>query len=94
LQEETTYLGVPCLTVRSSTERPVTCQLGTNRLVPPGSDLLAAVHEVLDRPPPPRPVIDRWDGHSAERILKAIEEAGSRVAGDLGQRFDALSAAS
>jgi len=51
VQEETTYLGVPCLTVRPNTERPVTIELGTNRLVERSPDaLVAAVRERLREP--------------------------------------------
>lgn len=73
LQEETTYLGVPCLTVRPSTERPITCSEGTNRLVAAERPvILAAAREALaDRWPEPRP-IERWDGHTAERILEVL----------------------
>src|SRR6266702_2650013 len=80
LQEETTFLGVPCLTVRPNTERPITCAHGTNRLVPPRRQaILAAADRALARRPPVRPVLERWDGHAAERIV--------RVACD-GERFD------
>jgi UDP-N-acetylglucosamine 2-epimerase (non-hydrolysing) len=75
LQEETTYLGVPCLTVRPNTERPVTCLHGTNRLVPPRRDvILAAARRALDRRSPARPVIERWDGRAAERIAAIVCE--------------------
>ena len=43
VQEETTYLGIPCLTLRANTERPVTVTEGTNRLVDPGEESLAAL---------------------------------------------------
>jgi UDP-N-acetylglucosamine 2-epimerase (non-hydrolysing) len=68
IQEETTVLGVPCITVRRSTERPVTLTHGTNRLYagdPYG--LLDAVREALiEEVPVARPPL--WDGHAAERI--------------------------
>ena len=74
IQEETTALGVPCLTLRRNTERPITVELGTNRLV--GTDrgaIAGAVDEVLagrwrrgERPP-------LWDGAAAERIAAVIE---------------------
>lgn len=73
LQEETSYLGVPCLTVRPSTERPITCTEGTNRLVKAERRaLLAAAGEALATArAAPRP-IERWDGHTAERILEVL----------------------
>lgn len=73
VQEETTYLGVPCLTVRSTTERPITCRLGTNRLVAPDREaILAAVREAaLGRPAAP-PSIPLWDGHAGERIVEIL----------------------
>src|SRR5438034_781193 len=73
LQEETTFLGVPCLTVRPNTERPITCTHGTNRLVlPRGDSVLAAAERALGRRSPARPVIERWDGKAAERIVAVV----------------------
>jgi UDP-N-acetylglucosamine 2-epimerase (non-hydrolysing) len=73
LQEETSYLGVPCITVRPNTERPITCTHGTNRLVLPRREpLLAAAERALGRRSPARPVIERWDGRAAERIVAVV----------------------
>jgi UDP-N-acetylglucosamine 2-epimerase len=75
VQEQTTVLGVPCLTLRDSTERPVTVTEGTNRLVPDRSteSILEAFRASWGRPaPPPRP--EGWDGHAAERVADAVEE--------------------
>ena len=73
LQEETSFLGVPCLTVRPNTERPITCTHGTNRLVLPQREaILAAAERALARRSPARPVIERWDGHAAERIVRVV----------------------
>jgi len=73
LQEETTFLGVPCVTVRPNTERPVTCTHGTNRLVAPRRDvLLGAVERAVARRSPARPLVERWDGHAAERIVRVL----------------------
>jgi UDP-N-acetylglucosamine 2-epimerase (non-hydrolysing) len=73
LQEETTFLGVPCLTVRPHTARPITCSHGTNRLVPPRGDLIrAAVERAVARHPPVRPMIERWDGRAAERVVQVL----------------------
>ena len=75
LQEETSFLGVPCLTVRPSTERPITCTHGTNRLVLPKREaILAAAERALARRSPARPVIERWDGRAAERIARVVCE--------------------
>ena len=75
LQEETTFLGVPCLTVRPNTERPITCTHGTNRLVPPHRDaILAAAERAIARRAPVRPMLERWDGRSAERIAAVVCE--------------------
>ena len=73
LQVESSALGVPCLTLRTNTERPVTLERGTNRLV--GADLVAAV-DVLDRvlaDPRRAPVdVEGWDGRAAERIMDVL----------------------
>ncbi|MCH9034626.1 MAG: UDP-N-acetylglucosamine 2-epimerase (non-hydrolyzing) [Planctomycetes bacterium] len=72
IQEETTILGVPCLTLRENTERPITIDEGTNRLV--GSDpavIIAAFQEAVSKPvEPKRPHL--WDGRAAERIVDII----------------------
>lgn len=73
VQEETTYLGVPCVTVRSSTERPVTCTAGTNRLVAPQRDLmLTAVRTGIAERRSVAPLIPLWDGMAGERIATAL----------------------
>ncbi len=72
VQEETTVLGVPCLTLRESTERPITVREGTNRVV--GTDvevIKAVVEEVLASPPPARRP-DLWDGKAADRIAEVL----------------------
>ena len=69
LQEETTALGVPCLTLRENTERPITVEQGTNTLV--GRDrasILGAVTEILAGGGKRGRIPDLWDGHAAERI--------------------------
>lgn len=73
LQEETSYLGVSCLTVRPNTERPITCRLGTNRLVAPRRDaVLAAARDGAEVRARPRIPLERWDGQAAERIVQVI----------------------
>lgn len=79
LQEETTVLGVACLTARPNTERPITVTQGTNRLVPSTREgIAAAVAQVLDRsgngrPEPRRP--EGWDGRAGERVMDALLSA-------------------
>jgi len=69
LQEETTALGVPCLTLRDSTERPITVEQGTNTMVGRDRELtLRVVDEVLAGRGKRGRVPERWDGHAAERI--------------------------
>jgi len=70
LQEETTALGVPCLTVRSNTERPITISQGTNRLVPHPGDIATELRRV--RRPTDRPRPEGWDGHAGERVIAAL----------------------
>jgi UDP-N-acetylglucosamine 2-epimerase (non-hydrolysing) len=77
IQEETTVLGVPCLTLRNNTERPVTVEQGSNRLV--GLDpqrIVAAGLEVLAAPPATGRVPELWDGRAAQRIVDVLTEAG------------------
>ena len=71
IQEETTYLGIPCLTLRANTERPITITHGTNRLVS-SATLAHAVQEVLasaSSAPIPLPF---WDGHTADRVVSSL----------------------
>jgi UDP-N-acetylglucosamine 2-epimerase (non-hydrolysing) len=79
LQEETTVLGVPCITVRHNTERPITCEMGTNFIAGNDGDrILARVLDVLSGRVAPGRVPPKWDGHAAERIveiLAALSEA-------------------
>jgi UDP-N-acetylglucosamine 2-epimerase (non-hydrolysing) len=74
IQEETTFLGVPCLTVRENTERPITVALGTNRLV--GRDLKMLCKEVRRAlaEPAKSTSIPLWDGNAAHRIAQFFEE--------------------
>ena len=80
LQEETTYLGVPCLTLRENTERPVTVTDGTNSVIGTNPDRIVA--EAMDalenRHREPRKVPALWDGHTSERILDVLESHAAR----------------
>jgi UDP-N-acetylglucosamine 2-epimerase (non-hydrolysing) len=81
VQEETSALGVPCLTYRDNTERPVTVELGTNCLVGVDPDALArAVAEELSRPASPPAPIPLWDGRAGQRAADSIERLLGRVA--------------
>lgn len=73
IQEETSVLGVPCVTVRTSTERPVTLELGTNVLCPDTSLIPEAVAKQIACRPDVPPVIPMWDGKAGKRIAAAIE---------------------
>jgi UDP-N-acetylglucosamine 2-epimerase (non-hydrolysing) len=75
IQEETTVLGIPCITLRENTERPITVEQGTNTIA--GTDpaqIVAAAFHALDNPPKKSAlrVPPLWDGHTAERILDAL----------------------
>lgn len=76
IQEESTYLGVQCVTLRNSTERPITVDIGTNHLV--GDDFNEAekvVNEILAGKKKAGKIPELWDGKAAERIVQII--AGS-----------------
>ncbi|WP_156678090.1 non-hydrolyzing UDP-N-acetylglucosamine 2-epimerase [Sphingomonas profundi] len=77
IQEETTYLGIPCLTLRENTERPITISEGTSRLVQVG-DLVATLVSALAEPRSQRRRPDRWDGRTAARCLADLR---ARTAG-------------
>jgi UDP-N-acetylglucosamine 2-epimerase (non-hydrolysing) len=70
VQEEASYLGVPCLTLRTTTERPLTIERGTNRLLGDDPDALApALDRVLRERRRGRPRLSLWDGRASERIV-------------------------
>jgi UDP-N-acetylglucosamine 2-epimerase (non-hydrolysing) len=75
IQEETTYLGIPCFTLRDNTERPVTVSAGTNTLLGLDPGAIAGIPAALgERPgePPEPPAL--WDGRAAERIADVVAE--------------------
>ena len=77
IQEETTVLGIPCVTLRENTERPITVEMGTNIIAGTNpANIIQAALGALDNPPitsAPR-VPPLWDGHTADRILDALIE--------------------
>lgn len=73
IQEETTVLGVPCITLRTTTERPITMTHGTNVLVPPTRlRIIEAICRVMKGLPPRQQPPPLWDGHAAERIVEIL----------------------
>jgi UDP-N-acetylglucosamine 2-epimerase (non-hydrolysing) len=77
LQEESTVLGVPCVTLRESTERPVTVSEGTNRMAPwplASDTLIATARAALSqgRTPVGARAPEGWDGHAGERVVEAL----------------------
>jgi UDP-N-acetylglucosamine 2-epimerase (non-hydrolysing) len=81
IQEETTVLGVPCLTLRESTERPVTVESGTNTVVGTEPEtVLAAARAVLSAEPRTARVPELWDGRAGLRIVEVLERDALRAA--------------
>lgn len=73
IQEETTFLDVPCLTLRTTTERPITIELGTNLLVEPTKEqMIKSFHYVLKNPITRKSIPPLWDGNAAKRIVNVI----------------------
>jgi len=78
IQEETTYLGIPCLTLRENTERPITITQGTNRLVTE-SEVLGCVSDILSSKWPKGKIPPLWDGHTASRVVTSLRDKISDV---------------
>ena len=75
IQEETTYLGIPCITMRENTERPVTIDVGTNVLVGSDTDkIYAEFKKVVNGKAKKGSGPPLWDGHAAERIVEIIKK--------------------
>ncbi len=72
VQEETSFLGIPCFTMRKNTERPVTVEQGTNRLLGTDPAALAAIPDLLADWAAPSEPIPGWDGHAAERAAQVL----------------------
>ena len=73
LQEETTVLGVPCITLRNNTERPITCEVGTNVMAGNAADsILRCVSTVLNGQVRRGRLPEKWDGQAAERIVQIL----------------------
>jgi UDP-N-acetylglucosamine 2-epimerase (non-hydrolysing) len=78
VQEETTYLGIPCFTLRSTTERPVTIRSGTNTLLGFDPDHVRDILELLASAPSNSVRPPLWDGRASERIVEVLS---ARLAG-------------
>lgn len=75
IQEETTALGVPCITLRESTERPITVEQGTNTIVgTDASKITFVTHEVLSQGGKGGRIPELWDGHAAQRIVAILDK--------------------
>jgi UDP-N-acetylglucosamine 2-epimerase (non-hydrolysing) len=72
VQEETTYIGVPCLTARENTERPITIEMGTNKLVSING-IFESAQETLLSEDKAHTIPHMWDGHASKRIVEHIE---------------------
>ena len=75
ITEETTVMGVPCLTLRNNTERPETCTIGTNELI--GTDpenIKPALDRLFSGEWKKGGIPEKWDGHAAERIVNCLIE--------------------
>ena len=89
LQEETTVLGVPCITLRNNTERPITCTEGTNQVVGNNPDRIRhAIHNVLAGNFPRGRIPEKWDGKAADRIAAILAKHAELVKNEPGENAD------
>ncbi|MGQ9819772.1 MAG: non-hydrolyzing UDP-N-acetylglucosamine 2-epimerase [Candidatus Kapaibacteriales bacterium] len=73
IQEETTFLKIPCLTLRTTTERPITCEIGSNILVTPQKDnIISAIDKIFEGNNKEYQIPPLWDGKAGERIVDII----------------------
>jgi UDP-N-acetylglucosamine 2-epimerase (non-hydrolysing) len=88
LQEETTALGVPCITLRNNTERPITVEIGTNTVAGnKKADILKCFWKVMKKGKPKTSIPPKWDGKAAERIVDVLLRRGQgRLIGKLQYR--------
>lgn len=84
IQEESTVLGVPCLTLRRNTERPVTITEGTNRLVKPEPhSIVNAITPIINGKTVKGGIPEKWDGHTAVRIVDVLKQISNRMCADM-----------
>ncbi len=75
IQEETTILGIPCLTLRDNTERPVTIRQGTNKVIGNAPErIVAEVRHIISSSVLVRRIPELWDGHAARRIVEVLRQ--------------------
>ncbi len=74
IQEESTYLGVPCFTLRDNTERPITVESGTNTLLGLDPERIRGLPELISEPREPTEPPAGWDGHAAGRLARVVAE--------------------
>lgn len=74
IQEESTYLGVPCFTVRDNTERPITIERGTNTLLGLDPERIRGLPELISEPRQPTEPPPGWDGRAAGRLARVVAE--------------------
>jgi len=79
MQEETTYLNIPCLTLRENTERPITIYLGTNTLCRTGKEIIKQAEKILNGRNKKGKIPPLWDGQTAERIVDILTEKSVKL---------------